>query len=120
MSRYLLLLLVNIPFILAGILTAITQYKLGNSSKGRLLLQIGFWILLFICLALTQSIYETLFANGLTQTESLSLFDVVQITLIVTLLYIVNRLRLKVEAIDKRSRDLHQELSIKFSQLNKK
>ena len=115
MSRYFLLLLLNAPFILAGILSAFTQYKLQHASKGRMAFQVAFWMILFICLASAQTIYETLFTRGLTQTESLSLFDVVQITLIIILLYVVNRMRLKIEFIDKRLRDLHQELSIKLS-----
>ena len=108
MSRYFLLLLLNTPFILAGILTAITQYKLRHATKRKMIVQIGFWLLLFVSLASAQGVYESLFLNGLTQTESLSLFDVVQITLIVTLLYIVNRIRMKLEVMDKRVSDLHQ------------
>lgn len=115
MSRYLLLLLLNTPFIIAGILTAITRYKLGHSSRRRLVVQIAFWVILFTGLASAGFVYEKLFAYGFTQTESLSLFDVVQITLIVILIYVANRMRQKLEAVDKRLKDLHQELSIKLS-----
>jgi hypothetical protein len=115
MSRYFLLLVLNTPFILAGILTAITQYKLHHATRRKMIIQVGFWLILFISLASAQSVYESLFVNGLTQTESLSLFDVVQITLIVTLLYAFNRMRMKLEVLDRRTNDLHQELSIRLS-----
>jgi hypothetical protein len=115
MSRYFLLLLLNTPFILAGILTALTQYKLRHATRRRMIVQIGFWIVLFASLASAQIIYESLFSYGLTQTESLSLFDVVQITLIVTLVYAFNRMRMKLEVMDRRVSNLHQELSIRLS-----
>jgi hypothetical protein len=115
MSRYLLLLLLNLPFILAGILSAITQYKLGRASKRRLITQVFIWLLLLIGLVIAEPLYNWLIARGFTQTESLSLFDVVQITAIVVLLYIANRTRLKLEILERRLQDLHQELSIRLS-----
>lgn len=115
MSRYFLLLLFNLPFILAGIISAVTQYKLNRSTKKRMFFQVLLWGLLFIGLALAQPIYEGLFARGLTQTESLSLFDVVQITLIIFLLYVVSRMHLQIEVLDDQFKELHQRLSIKLS-----
>jgi hypothetical protein len=114
-SRYLLLLLLTLPFILASILTAVTQYKLGHSTKRRATIQICLWIIVFIGLALAKSFYEVLSRYGLTDTDSLSLFDVVQITAIIMLFYGFNRMRLKIEAIEKRFENLHQELSIRLS-----
>lgn len=115
MSRYLLLFLLNLPFILAAILSQITQYKLGRSSKKRLRVQMLLWIIVLTGLAAAEPIYTWLFANGLTQTESLSLFDVVQITAIVMLFYITNRSRAKLDALERQTQDLHQELSIRLS-----
>jgi hypothetical protein len=116
MSRYLLLLLLNLPFILAAILSQITQFKLGRSTKRRLWVQMVLWLLILIGLATAEPLYNWLFASGLTQTESLSLFDVVQITAIVITFYIANRTRQKVEVLEHRIKDLHQELSIRLSQ----
>lgn len=115
MSRYLLLFLLNLPFILAGILSAITQYKLKRTEKKRFIGQVFIWLILLIGLATAEPLYNWLFSSGLTQTESLSLFDVVQITAIILLLYIANRTRLKLETVERRLNDLHQELSIKLS-----
>lgn len=115
MSRYLLLFLLNLPFILAGSLSAITQYKLGRSSRQRLTAQLVLWTIVLVGLALAQPLYGWLFQNNLTVSEPLSLFDVVQITSIVVVFYIANRSRLKVEALEQRVQDLHQELSIKLS-----
>jgi len=119
MSRYLLLFLLNLPFILAAILSQITQYKLGKSTKRHLAIQILIWLIILIGLAFAYNLYSWLFTKGLTQTESLSLFDVVQITAIVFLFYMVNRARLKIETTEQTLRDLHQELSIILSRNTK-
>lgn len=115
MSRYTLLLLLNLPFILAAIISAVTHYKLRRSSKRRLILQISIWLAVLIGLALAEPIYIWLFNNELTDTEPLSLFDVVQITAIVVTFYIANRTRLKTQVLERRVQDLHQELSIRLS-----
>lgn len=115
MSRYLILLLLNLPFILLAVLGAITQYKLGRSTKKRLVVQVTVWMMVLASLALAESIYNWLFQNNLTRTEPLSLFDVIQITAIVVVFYIANRSRAKIETLEKRVQDLHQELSIRLS-----
>lgn len=115
MSRYLLLLLLNLPFILLAILGAITQYKLSRSTKKRFIAQIVIWLLVLVGLVSAESTYNWLFQNNLTQTEPLSLFDVIQITAIVIVFYMANRTRTKLENLEKRVQDLHQEISIRLS-----
>lgn len=115
MSRYLLLFLLNFPLILLAILGLITQYKLGKSSKRRMYVQLTIWILIAVSLLAAEPIYNWLFVRGLTQTDSLSLFDVVQITAIVMLFYVANRTRAKLDILERRVQDLHQELSIRLS-----
>lgn len=115
MSRYLILFLLNLPFILLGILSSVTQYKLNRSTKKRLIVQVAVWLLVLIGLAAAGFIYEWLRINNKTQTEALSLFDVIQITGVVVVFYITNRSRAKIEVLEKRVQDLHQELSIRLS-----
>lgn len=115
MSRYLLLFLLNLPFILAAILSAITQFKLKKTSRRRLTIQLLIWLTVLFGLLVAEPIYLFLFQNNLTQTEPLSLFDVVQITTIVITFYVANRTRMKLEIVERRLQDLHQELSIQLS-----
>lgn len=115
-SRYFLLLLFTLPFIIAALINNFTQFKLHNISRTRFIVRTLLWLLILAGLAFVEPIYTWLFTNNLTQTESLSLFDVVQITAIVMLFYLVNRLRQKTEVIERRLRDLHQEISIKLSE----
>lgn len=116
MSRYLILLLLNLPFILLSILSAVTRFKLNRLSKKRLFIQVIFWLLILVGLASAEFIYNWLFQHNLTQTEPLSLFDVIQITAIVIVFYVANRSHVKVESLEKRVQDLHQELSIILSE----
>jgi hypothetical protein len=116
-SRYLLLLLFNLPFIIASLVNIVTQYKLGRTNRSKFYTWIALWLIIFLGLLFAEPIYIWLFASGLTASDSLSLFDVVQITAIVMLFYIVNRIRLKLEVIERRLKHLHQELSIKLNDL---
>lgn len=116
MSRYLLLVILNIPLIIAGTLNAIVSYKLGHSSRRRFVVRIIVWVIIFISLLFTKSIYDLLFSNKLTQTEPLSLFDVAQITGIIFTFYIANQAYIRTDLLERRIQDLHQELSIRLSE----
>lgn len=115
MSRYVLLLIINLPFLILAVTGIITRYKMKRITKRRASIQLALWLIIFIGLALAEPVYRWLFANNFTQTDSLSLFDVVQITAILFLLYIVNGLSVRLEQTETRLNDLHQELSIRLS-----
>lgn len=80
------------------------------------MIQLAFWGVIGLGLCLAQPIYSWLFSHNLTETEPLSLFDVVQITAIVVLFYAVNRTRGRVDILEQRLRNLHEELSIRLSE----
>ena len=118
MSRYLLLFLLNTPFVLAALLSALTQYKLGRITPQRFTALVIVWVIILIGLAFAHPIYAWLFSHKLTDTEPLSLFDVIQITGIIVVFYIANRTRAKLERLETRVQDLHQALSIELSKNN--
>lgn len=64
--------------------------------------------------------YEFLFSNNLTSTEPLSLFDVVLITAVIAMVFMSSRSRAKVETLERRVQDLHQELSIRLAETKSK
>jgi len=115
MSRYLLLIILNIPFVLMGIISSITQYKLSRISSKNFVIHIFFWFFIILSLVIAEPLYNKLYSAGLTNTESLSLFDVIQITAIIFLLYGINRARIKLKLLDRKVQDLHQEISIILS-----
>lgn len=115
MSRYLILLVLNAPFIIAALVNALVNFKLARISRRHFFFQVTLWVLVFAGLAGAKPIYEFLFSNNLTNTEPLSLFDVIQITGIVVVWFIANRTQAKVESLERRVQDLHQELSIRLA-----
>lgn len=115
MSRYTLLIILNTPLIIAGIVNAIVSFKLKHSTRRRFIIRIALWVAIFLSLVFAQSIYNFLFSHQLTQTEPLSLFDVIQITGIIIAFFIANQAYIKADLLERRVQDLHQELSIKLS-----
>jgi hypothetical protein len=75
----------------------------------------AFWLSILGGLIFAESIYGFLFSNNLTQTEPLSLFDVIQITGIIVTLFIANQAHTKADLLERRIQDLHQELSIRLA-----
>lgn len=120
MSRYFILIILNTPLIVAAILNATVAYKLKRTNKRRFIFRVLFWLSIFAGLIFAQPIYVFLFSNNLTQTEPLSLFDVIQITGIIFSLFIVNQAYAKVDRLEQRFQNLHQELSIMLSRIKSK
>lgn len=115
MSRYLILILLNAPLILVAILNAIVSYNLKHLSLRRLVYKVTFWVVVLAGLLSAEPIYNYLYSNNLTRTEPLSLFDVFQITGVILVFFLVNRLYVKVDVLERRVQDLHQELSVRLS-----
>ena len=115
MSRYLILVLLNVPLIITAILNAFVSYKMKHISKKRLIIKCVFWTSLVFGLIFVEPFYTWLYSEGLTQTEALSLFDVLLITSALLMFFLINKLYVKVDVLERRTRDLHQELSIKLS-----
>lgn len=115
MSRYLILLILNLPLILTAIFGAFVSYKLRRLSLRRFLSVLLFWLIILVGLAASESIYQWLFSRDLTRTEPLSLFDVVQITMIIGLLYVVGRSRVRLDVLEDKVGRMNSEVSIELS-----
>ena len=115
MSRYTILILLNTPLIIAALTNAVVTYKMKQISIKRFVLKFGFWLIVLAGLIVAEDIYNFLYQEGLTQTEPLSLFDVLQITGVIYMFYLVNRLYVKIDLLERKIQDLHQELSIRLS-----
>ena len=115
MSRYLLLVLLNLPLILSALFASLVDFRLGKISFRKYVFRTSLWILILSGLISAKFMYDFLSTSNLTQTEPLSLFDVIQITAVITVLFIANRSRIKIESLERRVNDLHQEISITLS-----
>jgi hypothetical protein len=113
--RYLALVLLNLPIILAALVNIVTQYKLKKVSAGRFRHQLILWIVIMVVLIGSFPLYNMANGKAAFDSEELSLFDIVQTTAIILLFYIVNNQRQRNDQSERRLRELHQELSIKLS-----
>ena len=114
--RYLFLILLNVPIILLALVNIITQYKLGKVSRNRFRNQLVIWLMALIIIIGSFPIYNLLIGRAPLDSHELSLFDIVEITVIVLLIYAVNNQRQRADLTEKRLRNLHQELSIRLSE----
>lgn len=113
--RYLVLILLNTPIIILALLNIVTQYKMHRISRRRFYQQLLLWIVILTALIGSFPVYNFVVGRAVLDSIDLSAFDIVEITAIITLLYIVNDQRRKIEHTERRLRDLHQEISIRLS-----
>lgn len=113
--RYIVLVLLNLPVVMLAFVSLITKYKTSRISKEKFKSQVLLWAVILIVVVGSFPVYNLLVGNPPFESGELSLFDIVQTTVIVLLIYIINNERQKIDQADKRLRDLHQELSIKLS-----
>lgn len=113
--RYIILVLLNVPIILLALINIITKYKLKKITKDRLRGQLFLWLAILVVLICSFPLYNYLSGRPPLDAHELSLFDIVQTTAIILLLYIANSQRQKVETNERIVRELHQELSILLS-----
>ena len=113
--RYLILVLLNVPIILAALINIITQYKLRKVSTARFRHQLIIWLVIMIVLVGSFPTYNISLGHPPLDSSELSLFDILQTTAIILLFYIANTQRQRIDQNERRLRDLHQELSIRLS-----
>lgn len=113
MSRYLILQFFTLPVILSAILGVLVSYKVKRLTRTQFILHESFWLVILLGIVFAQNLYEWLYSNNFTQTESLSLFDVVQVTAIISLFYVLMSMVVKLRELEKRVNGMHTRLSIK-------
>ncbi len=120
MSKYTLLILFTAPIIIMGVLNIIIAYKLKRIGKRKLVVRLSLWILAFLGIIFLEPIYNYLIQQGLTDSDPLSLFDVVLITAILSLLLIATKAHGKISNLEDRLNRLHRQVSINESTIYKK
>ena len=116
MDKYQLLLILNLPFVIFGVLKALMSYRTKTSDRLTLYLRLVFWLAVLLVLIFAQNIYNYLYNHGLTDSSPLSLPDVVLVTGVMLCLSMIVQLYSKFDALDKRLSDLHEKLSIMNSE----
>jgi len=113
--RYLVLILLNTPIILLALLNIVTQYRMHHMPRRWFYRQLLLWIIILAVLIGSFPVYNLVIGRPVLDSIDLSAFDIVEITAVIFLFYIINDQRRKIEHAERRLRDLHQELSIQLS-----
>ncbi len=113
--RYVILVLLNLPIILLALADIITQYKTRKMSERRFRQQIILWLIILVVLVGSYPIFNHLNGRHILDSGQLSFLDIVQTTVLIYLIYIINNHRRKLEQNERLIRELHQEISIKLS-----
>lgn len=116
MSKYVLLAILNLPFVLYGLFKAIVYFKEGIYSVAQLLVRLVFWTLALALIVLASPIYNFLVSKALTDSPALSLADVVLATLSSLLLTMLIRVYTRVERVERQLSDLNESLALKHLQ----
>jgi hypothetical protein len=115
MTKYQLLFLLNIPFVLFGLARIIIALKKGETRTVGIIVRTSFWIVILVGLLFSENIYNFLVMNGLTDSTPLSIADVILVTGINLCFALILRLYTKIEKQERRFVDLHESISIKLS-----
>ena len=116
MDKYRLLMVLNTPIVLYGLVKAYGSYKNGNIRKVGLIVRTLFWLGVLAGLWFAREIYDFLVVRGLTDSTPLSIADVVLVTGIGFCLFLILRLYSKIDTQERRVTELHELLSIKLSE----
>lgn len=113
MSKFVLLILINLPLLLVGVISAITDYKASRSiSKRKCVALVILWISIGIGLVFTEQIYNALIRSNLTDSPPMSLFDIALLTTIVFCLLLIVKLNEKFTLLNQKFSRLHERLAI--------
>ncbi len=115
MIKYVLIVVLNTPFVVIGLLRALHSFQKGRISRARYTFVTILWTLVFVGLLFAQPLYQFLERNRLTDSTPLSVFDVVLTTGLVLALSLTFRLYSKIDRLDERLMQLNRELSIRLS-----
>src|SRR4051794_6424889 len=115
MSKYLILIVFNLPFVIFGILSALARYKESSLGRLSLIIRLIFWIGIGAGIIFAQQIYNYLIHNDLTNSQPLSLADVVLVTGVSFCFFLLIRVYARLDHTERRLSDLQEKLSIQLS-----
>ena len=115
MNKYVILIIFNLPFVIFGIASALSRYKESSLGRLSLLIRLVFWIIIGLGIVFAQQIYNYLVRNDLTNSQPLSLADVILVTGVDFCLFLTIRIYSRIDHLERRFSELQEQLSITLS-----
>jgi len=116
--RYAILVVLSVPIVFLALMNIVTQYKTKKIQLARFRYQLIVWAVIFVVLVGSFPVYNIIKHKPILDSSELSLFDIVQTTTLVYVIYVMNDYRRRIEQGERAIRDLNQQLSIKLSGKN--
>jgi hypothetical protein len=95
-----------------GVLSAISAYKTRQISRRRMQLNVLFWLCVFVGLMLIEPLYNALIRANLTDSGPLSIFDIVLLTFILLILFLIKKVNESNMRLKRRMSILQENLAI--------
>jgi hypothetical protein len=116
MNKYQLLILLNAPLALYGLLNAFLSYKLKRLRPSRALVRILFWLVILVGIWFTEPLSALLHSNDLTTSPPLSIYDVLLTTGAIICFLLIAQAHGRIADLENRLTRLHEKLSIEISE----
>ena len=120
MDKFLLLVIINIPIVLIGILGSVTNYKLSRISRKRAVIEVLLWLLVGLGLVLIQPAYNLLVQYQLTDSAPMSVFDIVLLTFVLLAALLLKSANEKISSLNRKLSQIHEHIVIKESTYDEK
>lgn len=120
MNKYVLLVVLNAPFILYALTKGIIYFKEGLYSRSQLLFRLIFWLGCLALLICAKPLYDALESNQLTNSPPLSLADVLLTTACFFSFTMIIRLYARLEKTEQKLTDLNEALALKRPHTSKR
>ena len=112
MSKYVLLVLINLPLLIIGVVSALTHYNTKRISKRRMIVEVAFWASIGIALVFAEPLYNALIENNLTDSQPMSLFDIALLTIVIFCLLLIKSSNERITQLHKKISRMHENLAI--------
>ena len=120
LTKYNILIILCLPILLLFLLRIYDNYKRKKISTRGLVILLIFWSTLTLGILFNQQIFDYLEESNLISSTPLSLYDTIQITAIILLIYLVFRQTFRIEDLQNKLSRLNQEITLRdISKSNK-
>lgn len=113
LTKYNILIILCLPILLLFLLRIYDNYKRKKISVRGLIILLIFWSILTLGILVNQQIFNYLEQSNLISSTPLSLYDTLQITAIIFLIYVVFRQSYKIEDLQNKLSRLNQEIALR-------
>lgn len=122
MNKYWLLIFINTPLVVTGIVRAITRFKTkpARISRTKCIVEVLLWLAIGAGLFFMEPLFNTLINHNLTNSQPMSLFDVGLLTLFIFGLLLIIEANEEITALKRTVSRLHEEMVIRGAEDDKK